>query len=427
MTGGAGGVGLLSSPARASAPRAAAVAGNRWTDVAVPALGHWSPERRVTVVVPYHQAPTELARTLAGLSRQSYPRELLQVVVVDDGSQPPLAPPASGGGLRVHVVRQDDRGYGLARARNTGAAVAGGEAVVFLDCDMVPEAWQVESHARWHHVVGDALVVGSRRHVTFDGVGPAALTALPAGAGVDLLVGERPQVVPDHIERNLARTDQLTSRHTDLFRVVSGGNLSVLAETFHRLGGFDETFAQWGAEDTELGFRAFTDGALLVPDRQALCWHQGLPGYVTEAKQRSLQEQRAKIAHLIAHPGFRHCSQGRSYRVPRVVVTVRAGDAGAADLERVVESVLRNRFHDLVVVLDVSEAHPQVVWLRRQLGPDPRVWVGAGIDGDALFPNAPLRMTLTPTCELGPDAVERLVRLVDDPVEGVGAIRVTVP
>ena len=408
-------------------PPPAAVPGNRWTDVDVPALGGWRPHRRVSVVVPYYEAPQALARTLAALARQRYPEELLEVVVVDDGSDPPLGLDDAPVGLRVRVVRQEDRGYGLSRARNTGAAAAAGEIVVFVDCDMAPEPWQVEAHARWHHAVGDALVVGFRRHVAFDGVDAAAITALPAGASLGTLAGDRPQLAPAYLEGHLRRTQELTSGHPDLFRVVTGGNLSLRRESFDRLGGFDETFTQWGAEDTELGYRAYTDGLLLVPERQALCWHQGLPGYDDEAKQRSLHDQRAKLAHLVAAAGFRHSTAGRSYRVPRVVVTVPAGDVAATDVERVVESVLRNRFHDLVVALVVPDSHPDRLWLRRQFGPDPRVRVGPDLDGEALFPNAALRLLLPPVCRLGPDTVERLVRLVEDPQDGVGVLHVTLP
>ena len=41
---------------------------------------------------------------------------------------------------------------------------------------------------------------------------------------------------------------------TDLFRVVTGGNLGMRRDTILELGGFDTGFDRWGAEDTELGY-----------------------------------------------------------------------------------------------------------------------------------------------------------------------------
>jgi len=72
----------------------ATVVGQRWTDLPVPELGAWTPVDRVCVVLPARDNQTELERTLAALAHQTYPAELLEVVVVDDSSQPPLTLPA---------------------------------------------------------------------------------------------------------------------------------------------------------------------------------------------------------------------------------------------------------------------------------------------------------------------------------------------
>ena len=76
------------------------------------------------------------------------------------------------------VVSQERRGFGLARARNTGAAAANGEILLFLDCDMVPEPQWIEAHARWHHVVDDATTLGFRCHVDFDGIDAATILGI---------------------------------------------------------------------------------------------------------------------------------------------------------------------------------------------------------------------------------------------------------
>ena len=50
---------------------------NDWRRVEVAAPGVFVPELPVSLVVPYYAQPEELARTLAALERQTYPRELV--------------------------------------------------------------------------------------------------------------------------------------------------------------------------------------------------------------------------------------------------------------------------------------------------------------------------------------------------------------
>ena len=61
-------------------------------------LGRWRPELTVSVVIPAYQCQASLDLTLAALAGQTYPAELLEVVVVDDDSDPTLELPPSAAG-----------------------------------------------------------------------------------------------------------------------------------------------------------------------------------------------------------------------------------------------------------------------------------------------------------------------------------------
>ena len=135
---GASGMGVPSG-VPSGGPRPAAVRGNDWRGVALPDARAFVPSRPLSVIVPCFEQPEELALTLAGLERQRFPRELFEVVVVDDGSEPPIAPPPETT-LALRIVRQRRRGFGLARARNAGANAAAHDVLVFLDGDVIPEA-----------------------------------------------------------------------------------------------------------------------------------------------------------------------------------------------------------------------------------------------------------------------------------------------
>ena len=352
----------------------AVIRNNDWRSLEPPSIDDFIPEIPVSVVVPYYEAPDALDLTLAALERQTYPRDLFEVIVVDDGSSVPLEPPVSSP-LDVRVIHQEDLGFGLARARNNGARAARHPILVFLDCDMLPEDGWLAAHARWHHLAGDLLTLGFRAHVDVGGIDAAAIRHR-TGTLAGLFKGRRVDR-PEWIEFHMARTDELTIVSDDIFRVVTGGNLGVGRWFFDQVGGFDGSFDRWGMEDTEFGYRAFTRGGPLVPVRDALCWHQGEGADPSLAEQASLDIQRAKSSHLIAHPHFRRAKPGRSFTVPSYVVTIDPRDRPTEVVFATAQEIISNTIHDLVVWIGERPGDPGYEWLEHHLAPDPRVFFGA--------------------------------------------------
>ena len=376
--------------AAAARPGPAAVRGNDWRRVAVPAPAAFRPALPISVVVPCFEAPGALALTLAGLQRQDYPRALFEVVVVDDGSHPPLRVPASTA-LSVRTVRQERRGFGVARARNTGARAALHDILVFLDGDVIAEAGLLAAHARWHHAVSDALTLGFCAYGSVEGMDPAAVRDRPASLA-ELFAG-RPFDMP-WLERHMARTADLTSGHDDVFRAVDSGNLGISRVFFEEVGGFDESFARYGGEDTEFGYRVRMRGGLLVPARDAFGWHQGRWAEGRAGKERDQELQGAKLAHLIADPGFRRAAPGRSYSVPRHVVAIEAGDVPVGRLVESAEALLADPEGDLAVWIEAPADPDARCGLEEALGPDPRVRVAAAGAALDAFPVSPFHIAL---------------------------------
>ena len=405
---------MFTPPPHRPTPPPADVRGNDWRSLGVAPLDVFEPLLPVTVVVPYYEAPDALALTLAGLERQTYPKDLFEVIVVDDGSDPPLdlaslelaALDGTGPGqLSLRVVHQEDLGFGLARARNNGAGAAEGDVLVFLDCDMVPEAEWLAAHARWHHAASDLLTLGFRHHVDVDGIGAADVRDRP-GSLAEVFSG-RPIQRPEWIERRMELTDDLASDADDVFRVVTGGNFAVSKEFFGTAGCFDESFTQWGSEDIEFGWRAYALGAVLVPERSALCWHQGSGAVLSEDETVSLAQQRDKLSHLIPDRRLRTSPPGRSYTIPQFVVTVEPGHNDETDVLDTVEQVLASDIHDLVVWVDErpGEAFER---LRRLLDPDPRVSVGDGGGASLAHPAAAFHVRVPAGAQVRPRMLDRL-------------------
>ena len=412
---------------RGAPPPPARVRHNDWTAVALPPADAFSPTLAVSVVIPCFDSAGPLALALAALERQDWPRDLLEVVLVDDGSRPPLARP---GGLpfAVELVRREDRGFTLAAARNAGADAASGDILVFLDPDLIAEAGLVAAHARWHHAVGDALTIGFRACVSAAGIGPRAIRERPGTVG-DLLAG-RPRDPPWQ-ERLMAATADLTVPREDLFRAASGNNLGIGRALFGETGGFDESFTRYGGEDTEFAWRVQVRGGLLVPVREAFAWHQGRWGENRAAKRRDLGRQREKLAGLIAAPGFRRAAGGRRHGVAghrvaghfvaRHAVHLDPAEAPPGRVVRAVRDLLAEAGGDVAVCVGAPpDTDPEVIaGLGDAFGGDSRVRVvrlarvvrpvreAAGHPTLEAFPHSPLHMAL-PAASVRPGVVADL-------------------
>ena len=392
---------------------------NDWRQVDVAPLNAFAPTRPVSVIIPYYQTPAEtLARTLATLEGQTYPRELFEVIIVDDGSEPPLARPPSTS-LDVKVIRRERRVVGRAlmrsthgQARNTGARAAAYDILLFLDSVMLVEAGWLAAHARWHHVVSDALTVGLRAYVDVNGMDAETIRHRP-GSLKELFSG-RPMDPPLY-EGYMAKTNDLTSRADDPFQVIVGGNLGMSKDFYWSVGGCDESFTYWGLEDVELGYRAYTRGGLLVPVQDSLAYRQGRWDEGRDAKHRSTQIQEGIAAHRIAHPWYRGHRPGRIFAVPQYVVTVEMGQCPAGQVVRAVDNVLTDRVRDLLVRIEMpaSDDEERLARLQAEFGPDPRVRVAPTSTALEEFPASPFHVAL-PAAVVAKDLVHRLrVKLGD--------------
>ena len=403
-------------------PEPTSVRYNNWRQVALPSPEAFTPTMPVSVVIPCYQTPPEtLARTLAALEAQTYPRELFEVVVVDDGSEPPLKLPRSTP-LDIKAMRhQKNRGYGVGAgaARNTGTRAASGDIVLFLDSDTMAEPGWMAAHARWHHVVSDALTLGFSAHVEVSDIDEETIRRR-AGSLRDLFAG-RP-LDRSWIEAYMDKTDDLTSRADDLFNVVITRNFGVSKGFYELIGGGNESFKRWGLEDTEFGYRAYTQGALLVPVRDGFAWHQGRWDEGREAKRRSRRTMLGKAAQQIAHDGFRRTRPGRIFEVPQYVVTINADRHPAERIIRATGNILADRVHDLVVRIEMSARDGErLAWVQDEFGADPRVRVAPTRSALDEFPTSSFHIVL-PATVFARDLVRRLRAKLGDRVTATSTL-----
>lgn len=180
-----------------------------------------------SVIVPTYNRPERLDQCLAALTAQE--GAAFEVIVVDDGSERPVAPICEKHGPRVRHIRQDNAGP--ARARNTGAATARGRFLAFTDDDCRPRPDWLARLAAAHGGVTTRMVGGLVLNGLTDDRFAAASQAL-----CDFLY--------DYFDAAGGSAPFFTSNNVGLDR-----------DGFERLGGFDTSFGRAAAEDRDFGIR----------------------------------------------------------------------------------------------------------------------------------------------------------------------------
>ena len=200
-----------------------------------------------SIVIPTLNRPRQLEQCLAALAELDYPSHRIQLIIVDDGSRPPMSarPPAGWLADRTTWLRQDNAGP--AAARNFGASHATGEYLAFTDDDCLPTSGWLRQLAAALALAPDALVGG---HTT---------NALPTN-----LYAVASQVI---IDVSYAR---LLATHSEL-RFFASNNFAVKAAHFRCLGGFDPAFRT--SEDRDFCDRWLRAGRALALAPDAVVRH----------------------------------------------------------------------------------------------------------------------------------------------------------
>lgn len=119
-----------------------------------------------TIIIPAFNEHTLLGACLEAAARQDYPADRFEIIVVDNGSEPPLALPA---GLLVEpkVRLTIEAAPGSYAARNKGIRMAEGEILAFTDADCRPKAdWLRRAIEHLAAMRTDAAQVGGRISIT---------------------------------------------------------------------------------------------------------------------------------------------------------------------------------------------------------------------------------------------------------------------
>jgi glycosyltransferase involved in cell wall biosynthesis len=189
-----------------------------------------------SVIIPTYNRPESVRAAVESVLRQDYPGDRFEVIVADDGSEPPLSLDVE----RVRSVRELNRGP--ASARNRGAEIAQGEFLAFLDDDCVADTdWlrSLASMARRNCAIGGATINGA----------PENACACATDLLIELFVQRKRGFLPSN-------------------------NFAVPAIGFREIGGFDESFRAAGGEDRDLCRRWIARGNEIAHCAEARVSHR---------------------------------------------------------------------------------------------------------------------------------------------------------
>lgn len=198
-----------------------------------------------SVIIPTFNRPERLADCLEALAVQDC--DDFEVVVVDDGSETPIAPVCEKFAPLVRHVRQENTGP--ACARNTGAAAARGRFLAFTDDDCRPRQDWLRQLRSAHAGVQGRMV---------------------GGLVLNGLAGNRFSSASQFLCDFLYDYFDAAGGHAPFF---TSNNLAMDRADFERLGGFDVSFGRAAAEDRDLGLRWRELGGQLVFADQAVVDH----------------------------------------------------------------------------------------------------------------------------------------------------------
>lgn len=203
----------------------------------------------LSVIIATRQRKRQLSRCLDSLTGQTYPRERWELIIVHDGEDQESENVVVSFQTRLPIrsLRRPHAGCGI--ARNTGAAEALGEYLIFTDDDgLVPPDWL------------SLYDVCFRQNPACMVAGPS-LNSLPSNP-----YSRATQAITDFLLHD-------SNSSPENPRLAPGNNMGVPAGDFLELHGFSSRYYRTAAEDRDFCARWIAAGRRILYDQSIVVFH----------------------------------------------------------------------------------------------------------------------------------------------------------
>lgn len=335
----------------------------------------------VSVLLPVYNRSKLLAKTLACILQQSYPQDLIEVIVVDDGSHDDVMKVIKNYESKLDLIycRQSDKGYRLSAARNHGIKIAKHDYIISLDCDVYPIPNFIEDMMAYFHVSDKILLMGLREYISSGSITEKEILKDKDALSKTPRFKENDQVKLDWRIPFYESSNNLKN-HQWPFKYFTGGISAFPKKMIEHTGLYDESFNHWGREDGEFALRAFNEGYYFIPVNSSIGLHEEPENGENETDREAGAEitQKLYIQKCPVHTK-RNPLSDCNYEVPMVSIYIPAYNA-AEYIKECVDSVLKQTYRDLEVcicndgstdnTLDILEKnyhnHPKVKWITQE-------------------------------------------------------------
>ncbi|MBI2267115.1 MAG: glycosyltransferase family 2 protein [Armatimonadetes bacterium] len=230
--------------------------------------------KTISVQICSYNRKEILEKVLTTLGSQTLSPCCYEVVLVDDGSTDGTGEMVKGLRVPYSITYHHQVNSGLATARNAGLSRCTGDIILYIDDDVLADPCLLSEHLAAHRKHPDSVIKGWVNHV------------------------EAPE-----IPREPRFTMQDVS--TAFFWT---SNVSVGRHFLEKVGGFDESFKEYGWEDLELGYRLRKAGLRSRFWKKAVAYHykrkpapSDLPAMCRQAEAKG----RTAVLFCRKHPTFR--------------------------------------------------------------------------------------------------------------------------
>jgi GT2 family glycosyltransferase len=202
-----------------------------------------------SIIIPTYNRPRQILSCLQALSCLDYPRNLLEVIVVDDGSEKLSENIVGPFSDHLDLTFYSQLHTGPAGARNAGAERAKGTILVFTDDDCTPAPDWLKALAMRFQKTPDCIIGGP------------TVTTLTHN-----LYSTASQLLIDYLHSHYNNDP-----NNACFLTTS--NLAVPKDRFNALGGFDQNFLRAGGEDREFCHRWLHNGFRMIYAPEVVVHH----------------------------------------------------------------------------------------------------------------------------------------------------------
>lgn len=217
--------------------------------------------KEVSIILPTYNQCERLKIVLEILKEQNYEKSNYEVIVVDDGSTDTTEQIVNSIESTYDLIyKKHSKNLGRSVTRNTGAEIASGELLIFMDSDRVPGKNFINEHLKLHKGYKGRVVIGNNLELFTSNIEDKVDEL------IDNFKNNEKKILRQSRYYNYAEC--VTKIYDDEGKTASGiawlslfsGNFSIKKDSFNEVGKFDINFKTWGFENFELGYRLQSKG-----------------------------------------------------------------------------------------------------------------------------------------------------------------------